>query len=165
MIVIRYTAIMTKIFFLMIFLMTNVLFAGEQSAHKHLSYDTSYKLLQSIENDAIILGEGEKIVYVFVDPLCPHSRKFITMVSQNRTMLSKYRYYIFLYSIPRLKSTDVVSAVYMSPKPTETLLQIMVDEKVNATKGDEATIAKIAKIKEVAKEMDVYKRPYLIIKK
>lgn len=163
--IIRYTATMKRILIITIFLMANVLFAGEQKAHKHLSYDASVTLLQSIQDDAIILGEGEKLVYVFVDPLCPHSRKFITMVSKNATMLSKYRYCIFLYSIPRLKSTDVVSAVYMSTKPTETLHDIMIEDKVSRTKGDDKTLARIARIEAVAKEMDVYKRPYLIIKK
>ncbi|WP_289413867.1 hypothetical protein [Sulfurovum zhangzhouensis] len=148
-----------------ILLMFGVLFADEQKAHTHLSYDTSVTLLQDIQSDAIILGEGKKLVYVFVDPLCPHSRKFITMVSQSPEMLSKYRYCIFLYSIPRLKSTDVVSAVYMSPKPIDTLLQIMVEQKVSSTKGDEVTIAKVARIAKIANKMDVYKRPYLIIKK
>ena len=74
---------------------------------------------------------GKRSLYVFIDPLCPHSRKFITMISKNPKMLSKYQYHLFLYSIPRMKSTDVVSAVYMSENPMETLLQIMVEEKVS----------------------------------
>jgi hypothetical protein len=156
---------MKKLLILTIFLISGVVFSAEPKADKHLSYTTSVTLLESIRSDAIILGKGKKIVYVFVDPLCPHSRKFITMVSQSRRMLSKYRYAIFLYSIPRLKSTDVVSAVYLSPKPIDTLLQIMVEEKVNSMKGDEATDAKVARIATVAEEMDVYKRPYIIVKK
>ena len=163
--IVRYTAIMIKMIIITILLMFSVVFAEELKAHKHLPYDTSITLLQGIQNDAIILGEGKKLVYVFVDPLCPHSRKFITMVSQSPTMLSRYRYCIFLYSIPRMKSTDVVSAVYMSPKPIETLLQIMVEKKVSSTKGNEATDARVARIAEIANKMDVYKRPYLVIKK
>ena len=156
---------MMKRLILTLFLITGTVCADEQKVHRHLSYPASVTLLQSIESDAIILGKGKQKVYVFVDPLCPHSRKFITMVSHNRTMLSKYRYAIFLYSIPRLKSTDVVSAVYMSPHPKDTLLQVMVEGKVSSAEGDEGTTEKISRINTIAEEMDVYKRPYLFIKK
>ncbi|MCW8821649.1 MAG: hypothetical protein OQK45_05450 [Sulfurovum sp.] len=141
------------------------MFADEQKEHKHLSYNVSASLLQSIDSDAIILGSGKKLVYVFIDPLCPHSRKFITMVSQNPKMLSKYQYHLFLYSIPRMKSTDVVSAVYMSENPIETLLQIMVEDRVHYDKGNKMTKAKVDRIATVAEEIDVYKRPYIFIMK
>ena len=126
---------MIKAIILTLFLICTVLCANEQKEHKHLPYDVSASLLQSIDNDAIILGNGKKLLYVFIDPLCPHSRKFITMVSKNPKMLSKYQYHLFLYSIPRMKSTEVVSAVYMSADPIETLLQIMVEDKVRYNKG------------------------------
>jgi hypothetical protein len=143
--------------------MGTVLFANEKKEHKHLSYDVSVSLLSSIHNDAIVLGSGKKLLYVFIDPLCPHSRKFITMITKNPTMLSKYQYHLFLYSIPRLKSTDVVSAVYMSSKPVETLLEIMIEEKVSYDKGNDMTKARVNRIAKVAQEIDVYKRPYIFI--
>jgi hypothetical protein len=143
--------------------MGTMLFANEQKEHKHLSYDVSVSLLSSIHNDAIILGSGEKLLYVFIDPLCPHSRKFISMITKNPKMLSKYQYHLFLYSIPRMKSADVVSAVYMSSNPKETLLQIMVEDKVIYNKGNEMTQARVNRIAKVAQEIDVYKRPYIFI--
>lgn len=145
--------------------MGTMLCANEQKAHKHLSYELSFSLLQSIHNDAIILGNGKKFLYVFIDPLCPYSRKFITMVSKNPKMLSKYQYRILLYSIPHMKSTDVVSAVYISPNPIDTLLQIMVEDKIRYDKGNEMTKARVNRIDAVAKEIDVYKRPYIFIMK
>ncbi|MBT8348126.1 MAG: hypothetical protein HKP62_01600, partial [Sulfurovum sp.] len=123
----------------------------------------SVSLLQNIHNDAITLGSGKKLVYVFIDPLCPHSRKFITMISKNPKMLSKYQYRLFLYSIPRMKSTDVVSAIYISENSIKKLLEIMVEEKVHYAKGDTITKAKVNRIATVAQEMDVYKRPYIFI--
>ena len=156
---------MIKTIILSICLMGTVLFANEKKEHKHLSYDVSVSLLSSIHNDAIVLGSGKKLLYVFIDPLCPHSRKFITMITKNPTMLSKYQYHLFLYSIPRLKSTDVVSAVYMSSKPIETLLEIMIEEKVSYDKGNEMTKARVNRIAKVAQEIDVYKRPYIFIVK
>ncbi|WP_309497881.1 hypothetical protein [Sulfurovum sp.] len=137
--------------------------ANEQKEHKHLPYDITASLLQNIHDDAIILGNGKKLLYVFIDPLCPHSRKFIKMVSKNPKMLSKYQYSILLYSIPRMKSTEVISAVYISPKPIETLLKIMVEDKVSYDKGNVMTKAKVNRIETVAKEIDVYKRPYIFI--
>jgi len=143
--------------------MNTMLFSNEQKDHKHLTYSLSLSLLQTIHDDAIILGNGKKTIYVFVDPLCPHSRKFISMVSKNSKMVSKYKYHIFLYSIPRLKSTDVVSATYMSPTPIKTLLQIMVENKVHDDKGNDMSKARVNRIDSVAKKMDVYKRPYIFI--
>lgn len=161
----RYTAEMMKAILLTIFFVGSVLFADEQNIHKSLPYTVSETLLKGIQNDAIILGNGKIPIFVFVDPLCPHSRKFITMVSKNPKMLSKYRYYVYLYSIPRLKSTDAVSAIYMSTDPVETLLQIMVEHKVFSTQGDGATLAKVTRITAVAQKIDVYKRPYLFMTK
>lgn len=143
--------------------MLTLLLSNEQKETKHFSYDQSLSILQTIHDDAIILGSGKKQIYVFVDPLCPHSRKFITMVSKKPKMLSKYRYHILLYSIPRLKSEDVVSAVYLSPNPMDTLLQIMVEDKVHHEKSNEKTQAKVSRIETVAKEMHVNKRPYIFI--
>jgi len=154
---------MIKTIILSLSLIVTVLFSNEQNEHKPLSYDASVSLLHSIHNDALVLGNGEKDVYVFIDPLCPHSRKFITMVSQNPTMLSKYQYHLFLYSIPRMKSTDVVSEIYRSEDPIKTLLETMVEGKVHDAKGDEMTKSKVNRIAAVAQEMDVNKRPYIFI--
>lgn len=154
---------MIKAIILSLCLMSTVLLSNEQKEHKHLTYSLSLSLLETIHNDAIILGNGKKRIYVFVDPLCPHSRKFIKMVSDNPKMVSKYQYHIFLYSIPRLKSTDIVSAIYMSPTPIKTLLQIMVDNKVHDNKGNDMSKARVNRIDSVAKKMDVYKRPYIFI--
>jgi len=145
--------------------MYTVLCANEQTEHKNLPYDVSASLLQSIDNDALILGNGKKLLYVFIDPLCEYSRKFIKMVSKNPKMLSKYQYHLFLYSIPRMKSTEVVSAVYMSADPIETLFQIMIEHKVRYSKVNEMTKARVDRIATVAQEIDVYKRPYIFIMK
>ena len=154
---------MIKVIILSLCLMGSVLFANDQREHKQLPYDKSLSLFHSIDDDAIILGSGEKIIYVFVDPLCPYSRKFITMVSKNPIMTSKYQYHIFLYSIPRLKSTDVVSAVYMSPHPLDTLLEIMVEDKEHSDKGNDKAKARVHRIDNIAEQMNVYKRPYIFI--
>ncbi len=85
--------------------------AAVNKATTPLSYDATVSLLKSIDNEAIVLGSGAKQLYVFLDPLCMHSRKFIFMVSKNPKMLSKYQYRLFLYSIALLKSKVVVAAI------------------------------------------------------
>lgn len=154
---------MMKTIILTLCLMSTILFANVRKEHALLSYETSMSLLQSIHNDAIVLGKGEKLVYVFIDPLCPHSRKFMKMVSENPLMLSKYQYHLFLYSIPRLKSTDVVSAIYTSDHPVDILLSTMVDEELYYDEGNAITKARVNRIATVAKEMDIHKRPYIFI--
>lgn len=154
---------MIKTIMITLCLIVTLLSANEPNEHKQLPYDVSASLLQSIDSDTIILGSGEKVLYVFIDPLCPHSRKFVSMVSKNPKMLSKYQYRFLLYSIPRLKSTDVVSAVYMSKKTIETLLNVMIDKKILYDKGNDMTRAKVERISAVAQEINVYKRPYIFI--
>jgi len=62
--------------------MGTALSADEQKEHKHLSYDVSASLLQRIHNDAIILGSGEKMLYVFIDPLCPQYLQLLDKTKQ-----------------------------------------------------------------------------------
>ncbi|WP_304544195.1 hypothetical protein [Sulfurimonas microaerophilic] len=139
--------------------------ASETLQQKPLTYETSISLLKSIENDGIIYGKGKLLVYVFLDPLCPYSRKFISMVSQNPKMLLKYRYCIYLYSIPRLHSTDAVSAVYLSKKPIDTLLKIMIEKQTISAVGTPLSNQRVQRIATIAKKMNVNKRPFLIIQK
>ena len=154
---------MKSLFFALV-LTAAVSSAWSGNGHRMLPYEKSMALLQGIRGEAIVLGGGKTEVYVFVDPLCPHSRKFMTMVSRSEQMLAKYKYYIFLYSIPRLRSEKVVSAIYASPKPSDVLLKVMVDKApppIDAGGGQaERTVADIAA---VARELDVYKRPYVIV--
>lgn len=147
------------------FLISSVLSAKEHKETERLSYKASLSLLKSIHSDAIILGSGEKFVYVFLDPVCKHSRKFISLVSKNPKMLSKYQYGIFLYTIPRLKSTDVISAIYMSKNAQETLLEVMLQGSKQSSKGDQTTERKVGRITKVAEALDVRKRPYIFIQR
>ena len=159
----NYNLTMKRVFFSLL-LTATLLTADGGREHAALPYAESVALLQGIRSDAIVLGEGKTEVYVFVDPLCPHSRKFMTMVSGNAKMLTKYKYYIFLYSIPRLRSEGVVSAIYTSEKPLDLLLKIMVDKQTPQTGTFDGRVGKtVADIAAVARALDVYKRPYIIV--
>lgn len=124
-------------------------------------------LLQPIEKHAIVYGEGERKVYVFVDPKCPHSRDFITMINESAKMRSIYRYYIFFYELKRFNSRDLIAAIYSSAFPLQRTVEVMVGHKeipVN-TKNELKIEAKIDDIAHVADMIGVSKRPYLIITK
>ena len=152
-----------KTFVFALLLIVSIVHAEQKKTHLQLPYAKAMALLEGIRQDAVILGEGSRDVYVFVDPLCPHSRKFIRMVSQNALMLSKYRYYIYLYSIPRLNSERTVSAILTSERPAETLLKVMVGQEAHEADVTGPTQKQVNAIAAVAREMDVYKRPYLMV--
>lgn len=155
---------MKRLLFFLV-LISTLLNADGAQTHREPPYERTMPLLESIKNDAIVLGKGKTEVFVFVDPLCPYSRKFMTMVSRNEKMLTKYRYYIFLYSIPRLHSEAMVSMIYASEKPLKLLMKVMVEKVKVDAEMVEASRQKISKIAAVAQEIDVYKRPYLIVAK
>ncbi|WP_373020958.1 hypothetical protein [Sulfuricurvum sp.] len=141
--------------------------SGTETDAAELSSKNTMILLEEIEHHAMIYGEGEKKVYVFVDPKCPHSQDFISMINENAKMRTMYRYYIFFYELKRFNSHDLISAIYESATPLQRTLEVMVGGKEMQTSNQiEPKIeTKIGDIARVANEIGVSKRPYLIIAK
>jgi len=132
---------------------------------KTVPYETNIKSVQSIQQDAIIYGSGDHNVYVFIDPWCQYSRKFISMVTNNPVMLAKYRYHLYLYGIPRLHSQNAIAAVYRAKDPLKRLLKIMIHDDKTTAPLTPLVQAKISAIKTIAGQLHVNKRPFLIIEK
>jgi hypothetical protein len=132
---------------------------------KEFQYATNITSVQSIQQDAIMYGSGNRDVYVFIDPLCPYSRKFISMITDNPVMLAKYRYHLYLYEIPRLHSQNAIAAVYRTKEPLKTLLNIMIHDDKTTMPLTPQVEAKTSDIKTIAQQLNVNKRPFLIIKK
>ncbi|MGB6019620.1 MAG: hypothetical protein WBF77_08480 [Sulfurimonadaceae bacterium] len=147
--------------------MSMPMMADEEMAHKKLPLSESLPLLKTIESSALRMGNGPDKVHVFVDPMCPHSRNFVEMISESEKMRSRYSYYFYLYTLPRLHSETVVAAIYNAKDPTESLLDVMVKhKKVTSTEVKNNTVTtKVNAIADVAKQIDVYKRPYIIMVK
>jgi len=139
--------------------------ANELSQESKISYEETISTLKSIQDNALVYGSGDKLVYVFLDPLCPYSRKFISLVANNEKMRLKYRYAIYLYSIPRLRSTGAVAAIYKAKNQIETLLKIMLDDAKLSSFTNESIEKKIMQIESVGKKLNVKKRPFLIVQK
>ena len=143
------------------------LMAVEKSVHKKLPLSESLPILEKIKGDALLMGTGERKVYLFVDPLCPHSQDFIELISSNEKLLLRNSYNIYLYTLKRLHSEKVVTAIYMSDNPLQSLVDVMIDKKEMKVEGtpNHDVLFKIEAIESVAQKLDVYKRPYLILTK
>lgn len=148
--------------FIFTLLFTSYILADEL---KTVPYETNIKSVRSIQQDAILYGEGNKDVYVFIDPWCQYSRKFISMVTDNPVMLAKYRYHLYLYGIPRLHSQNAIAAVYRAKDPLKRLLKIMIYDDKTTAPLTPLVQAKISAIKTIAGQLNVNKRPFLIIEK
>ncbi len=150
---------------LLTLLLNCFLFADDMNVVEKLSYNEQIQLIHTIEKEAIVYGNGQQKVHVFIDPLCRYSRKFITMISENNAMLSKYRYYLYLYGIPRLHSENTIAAIYTAKEPLETLLEIMIYDDNAIAPIDTNVQRQVDAITDVAKKLHVNKRPFLIIEK
>jgi len=140
-----------------------ILFANDHPERPILPLEVSLPYLQSIQNEALVLGEGATDVYVFIDPHCPNSQNFISLVYENEKMRSRYHYYFFLYELERFHSHDLIAKIYSSSDPIQTLLDVMARNKKYDGPIQSAALEKIKKIAAVADKIDVYKRPYIIM--
>ncbi|MDD5212368.1 MAG: hypothetical protein PHV62_08120 [Sulfuricurvum sp.] len=143
-----------------------VLYTSECSA-KELSTAQRVALIHPIEPLAMQYGTGDIKAYVFVDPKCPHSRDFLSMIYDNEKMRNIYRYYIFFYELKRLQSHDLIGTIYASSSPLQKTFEVMVGGKeMEESKSFSAKVEdRIDSIESVAEAIGVNKRPYLIIKK
>jgi hypothetical protein len=142
-------------------------FIAIKAEGKDLSTKKMVALLEPIEQHAIQYGEGDITVYVFIDPKCPHSRDFISMLFENQKMRTIYRYHIYFYELKRFKSHSLIGAIYSAPSPLQRMLEVMVGKKeiTSAQNSDVKIEEKIDDIKRVAEQIGVSKRPYLIVAK
>lgn len=134
---------------------------------KSMSNKEITSMVRPIEPLAMQYGEGAIKAYVFVDPKCPHSRDFISMIHENQKMRGIYRYYIFFYELKRFNSHKLIGTIYTAKSPLESTLEVMVREnEPNVLETLSSSIEeKINRIESVATEIGVNKRPYLIIVK
>jgi hypothetical protein len=124
-------------------------------------------LIHPIEHHAMQYGEGKIKAYVFIDPKCPYSRSFISMIYDNQKMLGMYHYYIFFYELKRFNTHKTIGTIYTAPSPLNAMLEIMVGGKniKPLTVLSPQVEEKIGDIESVAQQLNVTKRPYLIIAK
>jgi hypothetical protein len=123
-------------------------------------------LMDSIVHDAIRIGHGPNTYYAFVDPLCSKSQRFIEMINERKDLQKKNSYYIFLYRLEKFDSDAYINYIYQSKQPLIALKEIMIDgdyDQVNIIEIHEETRTKVDHISEVAQQLKMKRRPYLLI--
>jgi hypothetical protein len=153
---------------LLFFLLSASVYGNEPLITKEKApLSVALPLLKSIDQYAIIIGKGPTHMYAFIDPVCPRSREFVSMIVESEKMQERYTYHFFYYELTRFHSKDLIATVYSHKRPLEMMKTIMVDQKevsVLTTYSSDIT-KKINAISDVANKLDIYKRPYLFVVK
>jgi len=124
-------------------------------------------LLKSISEYAIRIGTGNvSREYVFVDPLCPHSRKYIKMISEDEDLQKENSYFVFLYRLPKFDSDALIQYIYQAKDKRTVITQIMIDKKdmedaLFDFEVNEKTVKIVNKIALVAQKLKVDRRPQM----
>jgi hypothetical protein len=126
----------------------------------------SYKTLESIKPYAIELGVGKTEIYVFVDPLCPKSRAYLSTISTTGNLLRRQHYYIFLLRLEKYDSERLIRTIYESKDPRMMMQKIMIERCApQELKGEKHAYAQQAvdAIALAGLELELSRRPSLII--
>lgn len=122
--------------------------------------------LTVLKKDAIVIGEGNTDAYVFADPKCLYSQDFIDTITHNMTLRKRFRYYIFLFDMPQVNSSEVIDIIYASPDPKTAMETYMLSHKLPEHRTLTARAReKILRIKEAADWLAIEKTPYMVIDK
>jgi len=141
---------------LLIFLFSFCLFAQ----------DNTQALMDSIAQEAIVIGHGKDNMYVFVDPMCSKSKAFITLISEREDLQDKRTYHIFLYKLKKFDSFKLIQYIYQNPSRKTALLDIMVNEEEPSYQhfiAKKEGLETMKKIEKVAQQLPMKHRPYLIL--
>ena len=145
-----------KKLFILLFLFINI-----------YAIEKPHALLDSISSYSIDIGNGKtNDVYIFVDPICPFSKKFIKKISQDKMLQLINSYHIFLYRLPKFESDKLISHIYQSDDMAKELISVMVNNKTVDLSALHVDVEKDKYIKNVAlvaQNLHVKKRPYIIL--
>lgn len=157
-----------KAIVLLLLLLVSILEANEPLIKKKkVPLEIALPLLKSIDNYSITIGVGPTQMYAFIDPVCPRSRDFVEMIFENTKMQKLYTYHFFFYELERFHTKALIADIYNSSNAIEEMKKIMVKkEEVQGLKviPEEIQIEMDA-ISNIAKKLDIYKRPYLFVVK
>lgn len=154
--------------FLLFFLLSASVFAHEPLINTTKApLSVALPLLQSIDQYAIVLGSGPTHMYAFIDPVCPRSREFVSMIVESEKMRERYTYHFFYYELARFHSINLIGTIYSDKEPLDMMKKVMVDEKkipqIEVFSLDVSS--QIKAINGIAKKLNIDKRPYLFVVK
>jgi len=130
------------------------------------SIEDRQALMDSISEYAIRIGTGPNRTYTFVDPMCSKSKSFLELILEREDLQKKTSYYIFLYRLEKFESDKQIQYIYQSEHPLDALQEIMIYndlDELDTFKATQATLEKVEAVAKAAKEMDIKRRPYLLI--
>ena len=139
------------------------LYALEPEYKQLLSPKETMLHLETIKKHAIVFGEGEQAVHVFIDPYCPFTQKYLTLLLENSQQKFKENtYYFYLYKLKNGDSTEAIQTIMSAENKKEMLLAITIEDDffIDENIGVEMKIRAIA---DTAKKIGVNKRPYILI--
>jgi len=159
---------MNRLLFLLLFMLLGTLHANDPLIQKKkVPLNIALPLLKSIDHHAILLGSGPTHMYAFIDPICPRSRDFVEMISENKKMQKLYTYHLFFYELERFHTRAIIADIYSADNPLKRMNKIMIEKQ--KLKGLEVITNNVNKeineIAKIANELDIYKRPYLFVVK
>ncbi len=131
-----------------------------------LAVEDRQELMDSISSYAIKFGDGPNRYYTFVDPLCPNSKAFISLIDTRKDLQKKNSYYIFLYPLAQFNSEKYIEYIYQSQDKEDALKEIMIYEDFDGLEDfslKQETLSIIQEVSKVAKELNMKRRPYILI--
>jgi len=140
--------------------------AGAPKEKQLVSPEIAIELLETIQNSAIVLGSGKKDIHVFIDPLCSMSQRFLKLIyKRNNKIFSEYTIYFYLYELKSKKSKKHILNILSAESNERMLRAIMLGKEEFDLKDieDEKSEKSFDKIAEIARQIGVYKRPYIMI--
>ena len=140
--------------------------AGAPKEKQLVSPELAIELLETIKDSAIVLGNGKKDIYVFIDPLCSMSQRFLKLIyKRNNKIFSEYTIYFYLYELKSKKSKKHILNILSAESNERMLRAIMLGKEEFDLKDieDEKSQRSFDQIADVARQIGVYKRPYIMI--
>ena len=155
-----------KIILLFLLVFLSSLSANEPLIHKKkVPLSIALPFLKSIKHHAIKIGTGPIGMYAFIDPLCPRSQDFVSMILESEKMRKRYTYYFFYYELKRFDTKNLIAMIYAQKNPMELIKKIMIEHKevVPPKVITKKVQTKMNEIDTIAQVLDIYKRPYLFV--
>lgn len=150
-------------------LLTIILLTTLHAAPKekqHVTDEVAMELLETIKDDAIVLGSGDRDIHVFIDPLCRMSQRYLKLLYKREAKLfSKYTIYIYLHEIKAKKSKKHIFYIISATSAKKVLRGLMLNKDDISIENsyNRKTQESFERIAKVANEIGVYKRPYIMI--
>jgi len=139
---------------------------GAPKEKQLVSPEVAIELLETIKNNAIVLGGGEKEIHIFIDPLCSMSQRFLKLIyKRNNKLFTKYTIYLYLHEIKSKKSKKHILNIIGAKSDERMLRAIMLRKETFELRDidDEKSKKTFNEIADVAGQIGVYKRPYIMI--